>query len=137
MSLAEFLRINLRDVERRVRLWTTPTAADETELWTMMDRSLPGRVVVAVSRGIDGAAPDSRAAVPLHRARAAWLALAPIQRMRTEGATALLAACVHVALQASARPAGWWWLILPGLLAAFGIMAVGLSFFGPPVKGHD
>lgn len=137
MSLTEYLRINLRDVERRVQAWTKPAPDDESELWTMMDRSLPGRVVVAVSRGIDGAAPDSRAAVPLRRARAAWLALAPIQQMRTVGATALLAACVHLALQASVRPAGWWWLILPGLLAAFGILAVGLSFFGPPVKGHD
>ena len=136
MSLTEFLRINLREVERRVRLSTTATAADETELWAMMDRSLPGRLVVAVSRGIDGAAPDSRAARPLRQARAAWLALAPIQRLRAVGATALLAASVHVALQVTVRPAGWWWLILPGLLAALGLLALGLSFAGPARRDH-
>lgn len=127
MTLIEFLRTNFRDVERRVRAWTAPSSPDETELWTMMDRSLPGRVVVAVSRGIDGAAPGSRAAQPLHQARAAWLSLAPVQRMRTVGATALLAAGVHVALQATVRPAGWWWLILPGLTALFGAAALLLS----------
>ena len=137
MSLTEFLRINLRDVERRVQAWTKPAPADETELWTMMDRSLPGRVVVAVSRGLDGAAPDSRAAVPLRRAKAAWLALAPIQQMRTVGATALLAACVHLALQASVRPAGWWWLILPGIVAVFGVTALTLSLLAAPAKEHD
>ena len=83
------------------------------------------------------AAPDSRAAQPLHRARAAWRAQAPIQRMRAVGATALLAALVHVALQATARPAGWWWLILPGLLATFGSAALGLSFAGPARKDGE
>lgn len=137
MTPSEILRVNLDDLERRVRRWTAPSSADEAELWTMMDGSLPGRVVVAVARGIDGAAPDSRAAQPLHRARAAWRAQAPIQLMRAVGATALLAALVHVALQATARPAGWWWLILPGLLATFGTAALGLSFAGPARKAGE
>lgn len=131
MTLGEFLRINFRDLEQRLRRWTAPSSVDETELWTTMDRSLPGRVVVAVSRGIDGAAPDSRAAQPLRVARSAWLALAPIQRMRVVGAVALTAALVHVALQVAVRPAGWWWLILPGLLAVYGAAALSLSFAGP------
>jgi hypothetical protein len=50
--------------------------------------------------------------------------------MRAIGIVALAAAATHVALQGSRQPVGPWWLILPGMAAVFGLIALAVSWSG-------
>jgi len=130
MSPVRFLQLNLVAIERRLRALTAARRDDEEALWVAMDSSVVGRAVVAVSRGIDGAAPASRAAQPIRKAVTLWSALAPLLRMQAIGAISLIAATAHLAMQMTARPVGWWWLILPGIAASFGVAALTIAWIG-------
>ncbi len=136
MSLVQLLRLGLAAFDRRLRSLTEPRQDGDDALWVIMDRSLAGRFVVAVSRGLDGAAPASRAAYPVRQMIAAWSVMSPAVQMRTVGATALIASVVHIAMQLTARPVGWWWLIVPGIVAMFGAAAITIAAFAPPTEGR-
>jgi hypothetical protein len=99
----------------------------QAEVWRMLDGSGPGRLVAAVAANVGRAGADSRALRVWRRLCAAWLIQPPVLRMRTIGATVLVATAVHVALGLTTHPAGAWWLIVPGIAAVFGAAAIGLS----------
>lgn len=69
------------------------------------------------------AAGSSRAAAVTARAATAWTRLAPPEQHFAGGVTLLAAVAVHVFLTVRhGVPAGWWWLILPGMAAASGLL---------------
>lgn len=131
MTVPDFLSLNLRAAEARLRRLTSPDAADPPELWRVADASAAGRMIGAVRRAVAQAAPGSRARAAWKRASRSWAELVPIARMRATGATALIAGATHVALAATTAPVGGWWLILPGMVMLFGVTAMALSWLGP------
>ena len=104
-------------------------------LWAVLDASTLGRVRAS------GAAPwrrawhTSRVAALVSGLRTGWTSGSGADRCRLSGLAAITAATTHVALQLTVRPVGWWWLIVPGSVLAFGIFAVGASVSA--ARGHD
>ncbi len=133
MTVLEFLATNWRDAESRLRRLTAPDAPDPPELWREVDASAPGRLVAGLHRVLLQAGPESRAWAAWLAATLAWTALDRLAQMRAIGAVAVIAAGVHVALVSTTSPVGGWWLIVPGIVAAFGAAAVTLSWLGPRV----
>ena len=136
MTILEFLSINLREAEARIRRLTAPDAADPPELWQVADASAPGRMIGSVRLAVAQAAPGSRARAAWQTASRSWAALAPIARMRMTGAIAVIAGATHVVLVATTAPVGGWWLILPGMVMVFGAAAMALSWLGPASERH-
>jgi len=137
VTVFQLLALNWRAFEARLGRLTVPDLPDPLQMWDELDRSVPGRVIGAVDRVLTRAAPRSRARDVWRSAARPWAALDPVGRMRAIGAVALTAALTHVVLVSTTAPVGGWWLILPGIVGVFGIVAMTLSFFGPPAKGHD
>lgn len=137
MNLTSFLTLNWRDVESRLRAITAPDTPDPGALWDELDRSVPGRVIGAVDRVLTRATPQSRAWAAWQSLSLPLVRLDPVRRMGAVGAGALAAAVAHVALVATTAPVGGWWLILPGIVATFGVAAITVSFLGTPAKGPD
>jgi hypothetical protein len=135
MTILGFLSLNLRDAEARIRRLTAPDAPDPPELWGEMNASAPGRLVMWVHRSLLQAGPESRAWTAWLAATRTWEALDRLAQMRAIGAVALIAAVVHVALVSTTAPVGGWWLIVPGIVAAFGMAAFMLSWMGPQRPG--
>lgn len=136
MTILDFLSLNLRAAEARIRRLTAPDAADSPALWRVADASAPGRMIGAVRRAVAQAAPGSRARAAWQTASRSWTALPAIARMRVTGATAMIAGATHVALAATTAPVGGWWLILPGMVLVFGAAAMALSWLGPSTEPH-
>lgn len=136
MTLAQFLRLNFGDAERRLARLTAPDVDDQAALWTMLNDSTPGRALTALATASERAAPESRGAQAWRKAAAAWLDLPPVLRMRSIGAVALTASLVHVGLTLAVQPVGWWWLIVPAMVAAFGGAALILSWSATPPAGE-
>lgn len=137
MTIGQFLSLNWRMAEARLRAITAPDAPDPAELWDELDRSVPGRLIGAVDRVLTRAAPESRARAAARAVWLPWVTLSPVQRLGAVGIIAVTAAVTHIAFAATTAPVGGWWLILPGIVGAFGITATALSFLGAPAKGHD
>lgn len=137
MSVWQFLSLNLKDAEMRLRRLTSPDPPDPPGLWDELDRSVPGRVIGAVDRVLTRATPESRSRAVWRAVSLPLASLDPVKRMGAIGTVALAAAVTHIALVSTTAPVGGWWLILPGIVGVFGVAAIALSFSGPPAKGHD
>lgn len=129
--------MNWRTAEARLRRLTAPTASDPLELWDALDHSVPGRVIGAVDRVLIRAAPESRARQAWQWAARPWASLDSVRRMRAIGCVAMTAAVTHLALASTTSPVGGWWLIVPGMVMAFGAAAIGLSWLGPASEKHE
>lgn len=137
MTTGQFIALNWRILEARLKRLTSPDTPDPLSMWDQLDRSVPGRVIGAVDRVLTRAAPESRASDAWRSAALPWASLDPLHRMRAIGGVAVSAAISHVALAFTMAPVGAWWLILPGIVLVFGAAAITLSFLGPAAKGHD
>lgn len=131
MTVVEFLVANFRDAERRLSRLTELVTDDQNAMWRIVDDSVIGRILAWITQQFDRAQPSSQAIAAWHRTVSSWGAYEPALRMRLTGIVVLTASGVHVALAASAQPVGGWWLILPGLAATFGALAMLLSWLGP------
>ena len=137
MTIVKFLGLNLRAAEARLQRVTAPIAADPPGLWDALDHSVPGRVIGAVDRVLTRATPESRARQAWRLAALPWASLDSVRRMRAIGCVAMSAAVTHVALASTTSPVGGWWLIIPGMVMAFGFAAISLSWLGPASKRHE
>lgn len=137
MSPQQFLLLNLKDAETRLKRLTVPDRPDSPDLWRELEHSAATRVVASLNRVMRNAAPESRARMAWQAATQAVAATDPIHRMRAIGGLTVTAALTHIALIATTSPVGGWWLILPGIVLTFGVAALGLSWLGPSSKGRE
>lgn len=101
-----------------------PASVDaEALVWRVLDGSVIGRFVDAVSAAFGRAYAESRLAVMW----GAVQALAPLDRFRAVGVICVAAPVVHVGLMSGRAPGGMWWIILPAIVLAFGLLVLGLS----------
>lgn len=78
--------------------------------------------------GVGRAAGSSRVVGAATRTVTKWRGLAPSMRRRATGAALIVAVVVHVGLTMSHEtPPGWFWLILPGFVAALGGLLLAAS----------
>lgn len=105
----------------------------DADVWVALDDSVVGRVLSRVTQLFFRAAAHSAGLRYLAHVRATWAACLPVERMRAIGATAVVAVMVHLAMMSSHPLVGWWWLVVPGLVLAFGVCAVVLSLLGSNV----
>jgi len=131
MTIRDFFVANLRNAEQRLDRLTEPVTDDQREMWRLVDDSAIGKVLAWIVQQCDRARPTSRAMAGWHRAVSSWEAYRPVVRMRMTGVMVLVATGVHFALAASTQPVGGWWLILPGMAATFGTVALVLSWLSP------
>ena len=118
-----FVANGVRDAERRLQRVSQRDAPLDPEVVRTIEHS-------AVVRSLDAALAWLRDAgqssALLSRARAMWTgwrARPFAARRRQTGGMLLIAVLVHVLLTAAVGPApGWLWLILPGLVAAAGLL---------------
>jgi hypothetical protein len=128
MRVIDFFALNFRDAERRLGRLTAPITDDPSGIWRIVDESAIGRMLAWIVRQCDRAQTSSLAVAGWGRAVSSWKSYGPSERMRMIGVVVLVAAGVHIALAASAQPVGGWWLILPGIAAMFGAVALALSW---------
>lgn len=97
----------------------TARVGDDSLLWRELDTSVIGRgfgvVVGVLSTGASASLVFRKWAV----VAAASRSLLPVDRLRAVAASLLAAVVTHAALQLLERPVGWWWLIVPGMVATF------------------
>lgn len=87
---------------------------DDRQIIRVIEASAVARACDRLRRRIEAAARDSRL-LPLLRERAG------VARVRP-GAVLIAAAITHVILQSMARPPLWYWLILPSIAFAAGLV---------------
>ena len=108
----------------------TPKSPDESRVLAALEESVPGRVAASVSAILDRACGDACAVAWWHQARDTWLSVPPAPRARAIGIATLAAVVTHVSLQWPQRTVGYWWLIIPGIAAAFALLALAAASMG-------
>jgi hypothetical protein len=95
------------------------------DLMRIVERSLMARWPASVMRRVDAASRGSRV---MHIARAwaaSWRAIGRSERLRATGMMLIAAVMVHVTVVSLHRiPAGWMWLVIPGIALAQGLLLV-------------
>lgn len=124
MTFTEFLSANLRDADRRLGRLIAPVRDDEGALWRLVDESAAGRASTWLAAQWRRVRSTSRVVALSGAAAGAWGGYDARVRMRMSGVATLMAVAVHVVLVAPTAPVGAWWLILPGIAAAFGVVAL-------------
>jgi len=112
------------------------TRQDAT-VWRQLTESAIGRFGGAAIEITTRATADSRIVGTAKRARTAWARLAAPIKHRVAGTVTLAAAVTHVAMMLPQHPPGAWWLIVPSLAGAFGLVLIGLSFLTPRAGAAD
>lgn len=116
------------------QLRATVSAGDDP----MLQQLIASTVGRAGARLIDvtaRAAAGSRAVQAVRIGQHSWRGWPPMLRLRGIGLMALTAVATHVAMIATTPTPGAWRWLLPGLVGAFGMVVLGLSYFGPRPAG--
>lgn len=135
MSLLRHLSAGRLDGDAiRARLRATEAAGDD-RLWEQLMSSIVGRAGARLIDITTRAAADSIVVTALRTGYDAWPALPAVVRFRALGLLILTAVATHLVMTASTPTPGAWRFLLPGLAATFGVVALGLSYFGPREPG--
>ena len=113
------------------------SSRQDDRVWTQLTESVIGRLGGAAIEVTARAAAGSRIAGAARQSTATWRRLDPAIRYRAAGAFALAAAGTHVAILLPHHPPGAWWLILPSLAGAFGVVLIALSCLAPRSGAAD
>ena len=100
------------------------TPMNDDRVWQELDGSLPGRLIRWVGDAVDRASGESLVSRTAAKARSEWRAAAGRGQLIAIGSATLSAVVTHLLLQATQRPVGWWWLMVPSMVAAFGVVAL-------------
>jgi hypothetical protein len=96
----------------------------------IVDTSLAVRSVERILSGVQQAAGSSQSAGYVTGLMAGWRRTPPRVQRFAAGVALLIAVTVHVALMAANRtPVGFYWLLVPGMAAAAGILLLLASAF--------
>lgn len=131
MTVREWVREGLLDVEQRLLGITASPVDDDAQFWTVLEESVPGRIVSATFGACQRASAESRSVKTWTLVRMKAAKLGPLRWMRFVGVAALAAAVTHVALAEPGHPAGMWWMIVPVTVATFGACVTAFSWCGP------
>jgi hypothetical protein len=122
-GLWRFLSVGVGDAVTRLARVTACEAPDEADVVRAVETS---SVVAAIERVLDAVSAAARTSVVVRLATArskAWLGQPLVRRARGAGVALLTAVAVHLALAFWQGPmAGWLWLVIPALAAAFGAL---------------
>jgi hypothetical protein len=99
----------------------------DQDLWNQLAESAIGRAAGAGLRMVTAARSSSVAAHWLGDASAEWSRLELSTRWRLISVLLVSAVLTHVGLMALRQPAGWLWLVIPGIAAGFAVLLVALS----------
>ena len=113
------------------------SSRQDDKVWTQLTESVIGRLGGAAIEVTARAAAGSRTAGAARQTTATWKRLDPAIKYRAAGAFVLTAAATHVAMVLPHHPPGAWWLILPSLAGALGVVLIALSFLAPRAGAAD
>jgi hypothetical protein len=125
-GLVRFFRLGARDADARVAAFRDHSGAPATDRFIATSAIVTGLDVCF--RRLETWWRASTAAEVAATATAAWSRTSGRKRHQAWGLFVLVAAGSHVAVTIAqgARP-GWFWLVIPGMAAAFGLVLVAAS----------
>ena len=124
-GLWRFVRVGTGDAVRSLARLTDRVGPDEAGVAGVIESSATITAVARVLSHLQVAAHTSVIAMAWSAQWTAWREQSPADRTRSTGVAFLAAAGVHLGLSLWRRPvAGWLWLVVPALAAAFGALMV-------------
>ena len=127
-GIVRFVDAGLTDAERRIARRLPPAVIDDPWVTRVVESGVLARALSRVIRLGGAAIASSHAAAIVRAAAASWRHAAWAARRRTVGLCLLVAVTTHVLLVGALRPpAGWLWLILPGVVAVVGLVLLAAS----------
>jgi hypothetical protein len=128
-----FFSEGMKDAARRLPPLAEPRAGDEQAAVAVLESSA---VITILDRAITRAARAFDTSIAVSTARRIWHSVAPADRALIAAIALIVAPFVHVGLVMwQERPAGWMWLLLPGLSLGIGlVIASAYAADQPPLK---
>lgn len=122
-GLIRFFRLGARDADARVAAWLASPGSAATERHIAASRIVT--VIDTSFRRLEAWWRASTTANAASAAIAAWSTARPREQQQSLGMISAVAAGTHIGLTLvqGARP-GWFWLLIPGMVLAFGLLLV-------------
>lgn len=137
-GVARFFRAGVDDAARRLSRFVACGPEDDGRVVALLESSRIVRAVSGAYGTVLRAHAHSWAAGVARRVAAAWRASGAANERRFLGTVLLAAVTTHVAMTLwQEAPPGWFWLVLPAIAAAVGVVLI-LASDGPVERpGHE